>query len=128
MPVPSGADAAHVELVVPASTAFLQLLRLNVAVVAGAVFDVDEIEDLKIAVEELAAQLLSVDGGPGLGVSISLGDEGLAVTGERRWSGRGQLAPADYVRTVLDAVVDRYSLETTADAVRFRFEKRVRAR
>ena len=47
------------QLVVPARTDFLQLLRLCISGVAADGFGVDEIEDLKIAIEELSAVLIT---------------------------------------------------------------------
>ncbi len=125
--VPPATDAARVDVAVPAATEYLQLLRLNVAALAAASFDVDEIEDLKIAVEELASPLLSIeDAAAELHLSIVLDEQTLAVTGERRWSELRELTLAEYVPTILDAVVDDYELDATDDAARFRFEKRVR--
>lgn len=120
-------DSNRVTLSVPARTEFLQLLRLNVAGMAGAAFDVDEIEDLKIAVEELAALLLGVSEGEAeLHVTLSLGADMFIVSGARRIDAGEPPELADFLPTILEAVVDRYSFATVEGVTRFEFEKHLR--
>lgn len=57
----------EIELTVPANPDFLHLIRMVVATVAArAGFTIDEIEDLRLAIDEAGAYLLSVKPIPGL--------------------------------------------------------------
>ncbi len=119
----------HVTVSVPARTEFLQLLRLNIAGIAGDDFTIDEIEDLKIAIEEFGALMIALaEAGDQLDVRFDRTDDGLLVTGERRWTVVGAIDPGEFLPTILDAVVDRHSVEAAADAARFVFEKTRRER
>ncbi len=122
-------EPKSVSVTVPAETGFLQLLRLNVAGVMGDHgFTIDEIEDAKIAVEELAGLLLGGDGGHDLHVRIAVDDAGVAVEG-RRESSSGRTADIpDFTATILGAVVDEHRLSTSGDVLTFEFRKWLRAR
>ncbi len=127
--VSSPTNHNHVTVSVPARTEFLQLLRLNVAGIAGEIFTIDEIEDLKIAIEEFAALLMALpDAADHLIVRFDLSDDGLVVAGERPWTTAAPIDPGEYLPTILDAVVDRHALEPDGDAARFVFEKTRRER
>lgn len=119
----------HVTVSVPARTDFLQLLRLNIAGIAADAFSIDEVEDLKIAIEEFAALVMALpEAGDHLDVRFDLTDDRLVVTGERQWTAVGVIDPGDFLATILDAMVDRHALEPDRDAARFVFEKMRRER
>jgi serine/threonine-protein kinase RsbW len=71
-----------IELVVPADAEMVRLARLvasGVATVAG--FDVGEVDDLRIAVDEGCAALIEAGQGNSLGLSFRLGPSSVEVVG-----------------------------------------------
>lgn len=100
---------------IPASPAYLQVVRLVAAGLATRLrFTIDEIEDLKIAVDELSAYLTGSQGREGhLEVTFTVADDRIEI------KGAGVFAPGQKVRTdltelsrmILDTVVDSASLE-----------------
>ena len=120
----------RVQLVVPARTDFLQLLRLCISGVAADGFGVDEIEDLKIAIEELAAVLITAPDNDAADEALrfvfELGDDRLVVSGHRRVEGKVTLPENEFLATILDAVLDGHAIEAADGELRIRFEKRIR--
>jgi hypothetical protein len=104
-----------ISLTIPAQPEYLQVVRLIAAGLAARVgFTVDEIEDLRIAVDELSAYLTGSQGRDGdLDIRFVLEDVRLKI------DGTGDLAPGQKVRTeltdmsrmILQTVVDTASLE-----------------
>ena len=104
-----------VTIKIPASPAYIGVIRLVAAGLATRLrFTIDEIEDLKIAVDELSAYLTGSQGRDGdLMITFSSTDQKIEIRGE------GQLSPGQKVRTeltdfsrmILDTVVDSASLE-----------------
>ena len=120
-----------VRLVIPAEPGFLRLARLTAAAVASRMgFTFDEVEDLRIAVDELCYFLLGGKGPSGsITLTCSIRSEGLEVTGEGEWppeavGGVGQAALPELSRRILDSVVDEYECNGSAAAPRFRLVKR----
>lgn len=119
-------DQNRVTLSLPARTDHLHLLRLNVAAIAGSSFGIDEVEDAKIAVEELAAALVRVEGAdPILHVEVMSDERQLTVTGRRSLQGQRPSELDEFVPTILEAIVDRYSFDAVGDELRFHLEKDV---
>jgi anti-sigma regulatory factor (Ser/Thr protein kinase) len=106
-----------IKLNIPASPAYLQVVRLIAAGLATRLrFTIDEIEDLKIAVDELSAYLTGAQGRDGnLEISFVVHESKLEI------SGAGKFAPGQKVRTdltelsrmILHTVVDSASLQQT---------------
>ena len=118
-----------VRLEVPARSEFLHLVRLNVAGALGdAGFGVEEIDDVKIAVEELAAVLLRTGDGADLAVTISTDEAHATVAGSRSSSTDAPITIDEFVETILDAVVDSHEVASTGSTVTFTLRKRVRGR
>ena len=105
----------QVTIKIPASPAYIGVIRLIAAGLATRLrFTIDEIEDLKIAVDELCAYLTGSQGREGdLQITFTITDERIEIRGE------GLLSPGQKVRTeltefsrmILDTVVDTASLE-----------------
>lgn len=105
----------QVTIKIPASPAYIGVIRLIAAGLATRLhFTIDEIEDLKIAVDELCAYLTGSQGREGdLQIKFTITDERIEIRGE------GLLSPGQKVRTeltdfsrmILDTVVDTASLE-----------------
>ncbi len=96
---------------IPASPQYLQVVRLVAAGLASRLsFTLEDIEDLKIGVDELSAYLTGAQGRQGmLEVRFSIGEERLEITGT------AELGPGDKVRTDLTEF-SRMILETVADS------------
>jgi serine/threonine-protein kinase RsbW len=100
-----------VSIKVPASPEFLLVVRLVAAGLAARLhFTLDEIEDLKIAVDELTGYLTGPQGRDGtLEVRFSVGEDRIEIHGV------GHLRAAHRVRTELSQL-SRMILETVADS------------
>jgi serine/threonine-protein kinase RsbW len=116
-----------VALSIPASPAYLQVVRLIAAGLGTRIgFTLDEIEDLKIAVDELSAYLTGAQGRDGdLEISFEVGDDRLTITGV------GHFKPGQKVRTeltglskmILQTVVDEAALDMHDGTPSFRLAK-----
>lgn len=105
----------QVTIKIPASPVYIGVIRLVAAGLATRLrFTIDEIEDLKIGVDELSAYLTGSQGREGdLQITFTIADERIEIRGE------GLLSPGQKVRTeltdfsrmILDTVVDRATLE-----------------
>lgn len=103
-----------VSISIPASPAYIAVVRLVAAGLASRVgFTIDEIEDLKIGVDELSAYLTGAQGREGtLQVRFQIDGPRIEILGT------GQLAPGQKVRTdltefsqmILSTVADEASL------------------
>jgi serine/threonine-protein kinase RsbW len=117
-----------VTIKIPASPQYLQVVRLVAAGLASRLkFTIDDIEDLKIAVDELAAYLTGVQGREGtLEIKFGVHDDQLEITGA------GHFEPGHKVRTdltefsrrILETVVDSASLQNADGTPTFTLAKR----
>lgn len=118
----------NVTIRIPASPAYLQVVRLVAAGLASRLgFTLDEIEDLKIAVDELSAYFTGTQGRDG-SIEIRFGvhdDKRLEIVGV------GDFAPGQKVRTdltelsrmILDTVTDEASLTQVNGSPTFNLSK-----
>jgi serine/threonine-protein kinase RsbW len=101
---------------IPASPAYVHVVRLVAAGLASRLqFTIDDIEDLKIAVDEVCAYLTGAQGREGdLDVRFTVTDDRIEI------AGTGILAPGQKTRTdltefsrmILDTVVDSATLDS----------------
>ena len=99
-----------VAITVPASPAYIAVVRLVAAGLASRLgFTIDEIEDLKIGVDELSAYLTGAQGREG-SIEVRFNIEGERI----EIQGTGNLAPGQKVRTDLTEF-SRMILSTVAD-------------
>ena len=113
----------EVRLTMPATPQLLRVARLTAAGLAGRLgFSFDEIEDVKIAVDELCFALVGSKGRGGtLTVTYRLADEQLEIIGEGDFAADGPtVAPSDLSAQILAAVVDEHEVSPA----RFRLLKR----
>ena len=118
----------EVRLEVPASPEFFRIARIMVAGVASRVgFTLDEVEDLRIAIDELCFALIGRGGRPGtLSVHYEVGVDDLTVRGTGHF-GDGEVgAPAlsALSEQILGAVVDECEVAGGPDGPTFRMFKR----
>lgn len=121
-------DGEEVRLTMPATPQLLRVARLTAAGLAGRLgFSFDEIEDVKIAVDELCFALVGSRGRPGsLTVTYRLSNGQLEIAGEGDFTGSADSAPAasELSAQILAAVVDHHELTRDGDTMRFRLVKR----
>lgn len=118
---------SEVELDIPASPELLRVARLTAASLAGRLqFSYEEIEDVKIAVDELCFALVGTKGRPGrLTLRYQLEDTSLTIVGRGTFDEPvADPVPSDLSRQILSAVVDGYELGREGDALHFRLVKR----
>ena len=117
----------QVRLTMPATPQLLRVARLTAAGLASRLgFSLDEVEDLKIAVDELCYGIVGNKGGEGsLTLDYRLEGDGLIIEGTsdspvpERHEATGELS-----ELILSAVVDDYELHHDHGVVRFRLLKR----
>ena len=122
----------EVRLLIPAEPGFLRLARLTAAAVASRMgFTFDEVEDLRIAVDELCYFLLGSQSGTAGTITLvcTISTDGLVVTGTGSWAEVGGTASAsptlpELSRRILESVVDEYECNGTTSEPRFRLLKR----
>lgn len=121
-------DGEEVHLTMPATPQLLRVARLTAAGLAGRLgFSVDEIEDVKIAVDELCFAVVGNRGRDGsLTVTYRLAGQQLEITGETTYPADGADASAvtnELSTQILAAVVDEHELHRDGDTMRFRLVK-----
>jgi len=120
-------NEGRIELVLPADTRLVRVARLvasGVATTAG--FDVEEVEDLRIAVDELCTALVEGgDGGPLL-LGFDLGDGEVNILGSTSAVGIAAFEPERLAlsRQILGVVVDDHELHTDHGQISVRLQKR----
>ena len=116
-----------IELALPADTRLLRLVRLVASGLAStAGFDVDELDDLRIAVDEAVASLLEGGDGTRLALRFDVGESDVAMSGTTPVNPATSL-DADRVELstqILAAVCDDHALDVTDGNVRVRIAKR----
>ncbi len=117
----------QVQLVMPADPEFLRLARVTAMGLASRLsFTIDEIDDLRIAIDELVFGLIGTRGRPGSVTMIySLHDGSLEVTGSGTFSdGLPTGGLTELSELILDAVTDEHELSSKDGKPTFRLLKR----
>jgi serine/threonine-protein kinase RsbW len=121
-------DGEEVRLTMPATPQLLRVARLTAAGLAGRLgFSVDEIEDVKIAVDELCFALVGSKGRPGsLTLTYRLANHALTIDGEGVFTSviGESPAPSELSAQILAAVVDEHEFTRDGNTMRFRLVKR----
>jgi hypothetical protein len=121
----------EVRLAVPAMPEFLRLARVTAAGLASRLgFTFDQIEDLRLAIDELCFGLTGPQGRPGtVHLRFLVRDGGLEVEGEGRFEDDHRLSRLSELSTViLHALVDEHELLPGRPDPRFRMVKRCAVR
>lgn len=116
---------SHAELRIPTDPRLLRVARVTAAAIAADLpFTVQDIEDLRVAVDELAAAVIDGCGPDGtLELRFEVGDDELRVDGRVRGAG----APLELHPVAVDLlglVADGHELAADGDDRVFRFTKR----
>jgi serine/threonine-protein kinase RsbW len=131
----------HVELTLPARPDLLVLARMTVgAVAARAEMAVDDIEDLRLAIDELCLSMVDDSTAGRLELRYDWDPTGMEVSCTFRPSGGGSLAevpeeidegpdsigqlPTDLSERILDALVDEHGRDSVDGGHRAWFKKR----
>ncbi len=128
----------EVRLTVPAKPEFLRLARVTAAGLASRLgFSFDEVEDLRLAIDELCYGITGAGGREGtVAVRYLLGDDQLIVEGQAQVPVTAGNAPAPSGRAarlselsevILGALVDEHEFVDGEDGPRFRLVKRHKA-
>lgn len=117
-------DATQVQLEIPGSPEFLRLARLAAADVGSRIgMTFEDLEDLRIAVDELGFTITEGRPEAMLSLVFTLRDHAIEIEGRCADVG-GSFAPTELARTIVAAVVDEYQLEAADGHRRFRLLKR----
>jgi serine/threonine-protein kinase RsbW len=117
----------EVRLAVPASPEFLRLARVTAAGLASRLgFTFDEVDDLRLAIDELCFGLTGPEGRLGtLHLRFLIRDNGLEVEGEGHFEdGNKQAQLSDLSSLILPALVDEHELWPARPDPGFRMIKR----
>jgi len=108
-----------VHLVIPASSEFLRALRLVAAdAAARAGLDLAEIEDFRIAVDELSHAVMTATDHH-LHVTFRTGDDKVVARGSARSRGAMPPSMSELSRTIVDGVCDSFELAATRSEIVF---------
>lgn len=115
-----------VRLAMPAMPEYVRLARLTAAGLATRLgFSYDDVEDLRIAVDELCYLLVGSDGRPGsITLTYGVADDELVVEGEGAAGGKPEFA--ELSEQILAALVDEYEVVRSDGRVTFRMVRRRR--
>ena len=120
-------DGEEIRLSMPAAPQLLRVARLTAAGLAGRMgFSFDEIEDVKIAVDELCFALVGSKGREGtLTLTYLLHGKSLEIRGEGAFAGAGDAPPppTEWSAQILAAVVDEHELGGEGASMHFRLVK-----
>ena len=117
----------EVQLVMPADPEFLRLARVTAMGLASRLsFTIDEIDDLRIAIDELVFGLIGTKGREGsVRMTYRLEPEGLEVRGTGEFLDTGTSPGlSELSELILDAVADEHELAVDDGGSRFRMLKR----
>jgi hypothetical protein len=115
--------AEVVRLSVPGSLEYVRVVRLTAAAVAARFgFDVEEIEDLRVAVDELASVVIEAGSGADIAFTFSNLGDSFAIEGSAPVDGEPVLDAL--TRQILSVVVDAFDIATTDGVAHFRAKKR----
>jgi serine/threonine-protein kinase RsbW len=114
--------APVVRLALPASPEYIRLARLVVAGLATrAGFSYDDVEDLRIAVDELCFLMVGPTGLDGeVALTFTVRDDALEVNGRGR-AAVGELSP--FSKRIVAAVTDWHEIQSDDGDVMFRFAR-----
>jgi serine/threonine-protein kinase RsbW len=109
-----------VRLTVPAALEFVRIIRLTGSGVASRLtFDVEEIENLRVAIDELASMAIeAADGGP-LEIVFESGENELRIEGCAPARAGAEVGIDALTGQILKAVIDDYELRTDSGRVCF---------
>lgn len=118
-----------VRLTVPASHEYVRIVRLTASGIANKLgFDVDELETLRIAVDELATLVLEAASDSGtLEIDFIIGADELSIEGRAPARNGADFGADDLTTQILMAVIDEYDASLDDGYAHFRCSRRLPA-
>lgn len=114
-----------VRLSLPATSEYVRLVRLAASGIATNLgFDVDELDDLRVAVGELSNLTLELCSPGTLEVVFTVADDRLRIEGVAPAAEDRQFELDALTKQILDAFVDEYTIEIVDGSVRFTCTRR----
>jgi serine/threonine-protein kinase RsbW len=112
-----------VRLSFPGSLEYVRVARMTASAVAARLgFDIEEIEDVRVAVDELASVVIEAGDGGELDVTFSDLGGRFVIEGHARVATEPQLD--QLTKQILSVVVDEFELSTSNGLAEFRVAKR----
>jgi serine/threonine-protein kinase RsbW len=109
-----------VRLSVPAALEYVRIVRLTGSGVASRLgFDIEEIENFRVALDELASMAIDAASGGELEMSFSTTESELRVEGRAPVAAGVDVAVESLTAQILKAVIDDYDLHVEDGYVRF---------
>ncbi len=120
-------EVTRVRLRLPASLEYVHVVRLTTLGLASRLgFDVDDIEDLRIAVNELANVAVEEADHGELEVVFAIGDDELRIDGRVPVAPHAQPNIDALTEQILDAVCDEHTFEVVDGCAHFTCRRRAR--
>ena len=118
-------DEPFIELRIPPDAAYVRVARLAAGDMGGRVgFSVDELDDVRLAVDEVCAILIGA-GGAALELRMQAQGRTLIIEGAIL-DAHAPIAPTELSETLIRALVDSCVFSTHGDDVRFEMSKLAR--
>jgi len=109
-----------VRLVVPASLEYVRIVRLTGSGVASRLgFDIEEIENLRVALDELASMTIEMASAGDLEITFSTTETELRITGRAPVAPGAEVGVEPLTAQILKAVIDDYDVRTDDGVVCF---------
>lgn len=110
----------QVRLTVPATVEYVRLVRLTASGIATKLgFDVEEIENLRVAIDELASMVVEFAAPGDFDVEFRAAGGELRVTGKAPLDTTAHVVVDDLTGQILKAVTDEYDLYASDGFVQF---------
>jgi serine/threonine-protein kinase RsbW len=119
-------DCIRLEL--PVDSRYMRVVRLVASGLGATVgFDVEAVDDFRIAVDELCAAMLEMSDGSDLELSFEVRDDGIEVNGQTRTDPDARLGTERFALSeqILRVAADRYTVSVDGGMARFVVYKRV---
>ena len=117
-------EAPTLRLELTADPRLLRILRLVASGMASlGEFDLAEVEEARVAVDELGATLIAASTGGPIAITFDLTDGVLRIEGETDLGAGRELEVDPLTDRILDVVATRHEWGTTAGVARGRIEK-----
>jgi serine/threonine-protein kinase RsbW len=120
------ADCIRLQL--PVDPQYMRVARLVASGLGATIgFDVEAVDDFRIAVDELCAAMVEVSDGDVLDLSFEVREDGIEVEGRTVTPPTAELSPDRFALSeqILAVACDRYSLNIDGGTARFTLYKRV---
>jgi serine/threonine-protein kinase RsbW len=119
-------DCIRLEL--PVDPRYMRIVRLVASGLGATVgFDVETVDDFRIAVDELCAAMLEVSNGSELDLSFEMREDGIEVNGQTRTDPEARLSTERFALSeqILRVAADVYTVNVDGGTARFMVYKRV---